>query len=100
MRKRLSRRRRWTLLLAACGVLLVSAGVAYATIPDSSGQFHACVTANGSVTIIDHDAFQNCKLNTQHVHWNQSGAPGPGGASGPTRAARAGGAGRSAWSAG
>ena len=83
MRERLSRRRRWTLLLVACGALLASAGVAYATIPDSSGQFHACVTSNGQVTIIDHDAFQNCKLGSQHVHWSGSGAPGPAGPAGP-----------------
>jgi hypothetical protein len=83
MKERLSRRGRWTLLLAACGALLVSAGVAYATIPDSSGQFHACVTSNGQVTIIDHDAFQNCKLGTKHVHWSSSGTPGPAGPPGP-----------------
>ena len=84
MRKRLSLRKRWTLLLAACGALLVSAGVAYATIPDSSGQFHACVKMNnGQVAIIDHEAGQNCKQNEHHVHWSQSGAPGPAGPQGP-----------------
>ena len=91
MRERLSRRRRWTLLLVACGALLASAGVAYATIPDSSGQFHACVTSNGQVTIIDHDAFQNCKLGSQHVHWSWIRSAGPtpgppaGSAQGPSR---------------
>jgi hypothetical protein len=84
MKKRLSLRKRWTLLLAACGALLVSAGVAYATIPDSSGQFHACVKMNnGQVAIIDHEAGQNCKQNEHHVHWSQSGAPGPAGPQGP-----------------
>jgi collagen triple helix repeat protein len=84
MRERLRRRKLLTLLLVACGALLVSAGVAYATIPDSSGQYHACVkNQNGQVAIIDHTAGQNCKQNEQHVHWSQSGAPGPAGAQGP-----------------
>jgi collagen triple helix repeat protein len=87
MRKRLRGQRRWTLLLVVCGALLVSAGVAYATIPDSSGQYHACVlSGQGQVRIIDHDAGQNCKQNEQHVHWSQvgpPGAPGPAGPQGP-----------------
>jgi hypothetical protein len=84
MKKRMSRRGRWTLLLAACGALLVSAGVAYATIPDASGQYHACVLSGiGQVRIIDHDAGQNCKENEQHVHWNQVGPPGAPGPAGP-----------------
>jgi collagen triple helix repeat protein len=84
MKKRLSLRRRWTLLLAACGALLVSAGVAYATIPDSSGQYHACVhKSSNQVRIIDHDTGENCKQNEQHVHWNQVGPPGAPGPAGP-----------------
>ena len=68
-------------LLAMALLVAASAGIAYATIPDASSQYHACVlTAMGQVRIIDHDAGANCKENEQHVHWNQSG---PSGAAGP-----------------
>jgi hypothetical protein len=67
-------------LLAVALLVAASAGIAYATIPDASSQYHACVlNAVGQVRIIDHNPGDNCKENEQHVHWNQSGAPGPAG---------------------
>jgi hypothetical protein len=84
MKERLHYRRRWALLPAVCGGLLVSAGIAYATIPDASGQYHACVLSGlGQVRIIDHDTGANCKTSEQHVHWSQVGPPGPQGDTGP-----------------
>jgi hypothetical protein len=71
-------------LLAMALLVAASAGIAYATIPDASSQYHACVlTAVGQVRIIDHDAGDNCKENEQHVHWSQTGPPGPAGPQGP-----------------
>jgi hypothetical protein len=65
-------------IASVVALLALSAGIAYATIPDASSQYHACVLSGvGQVRIIDHDAGDNCKENEQHVHWNQSGAPGP-----------------------
>jgi len=66
-------------IASVLALLAVSAGIAYATIPDASSQYHACVlTAVGQVRIIDHDAGDNCKENEQHVHWSQSGPEGAG----------------------
>jgi hypothetical protein len=71
-------------LLAVSAALIISAGVAYATIPDSTGQYHACVSdGQGLVRIIDHGADENCKQNERHVHWGQTGPPGPAGPAGP-----------------
>jgi collagen triple helix repeat protein len=84
MDRRRSRRSVGTVVTLALGALVAAAGVAYATIPDSSGQYHACVhKSNGNVRIIDHDAGQNCKQNEQHVHWSQVGPPGAPGPAGP-----------------
>jgi hypothetical protein len=73
------------LLLAAVG-LAAAGGIAYATIPDGSGVFHACVNAhNGNVRIIDPGASGkagHCKGNEQAVSWNQTGPPGTPGAPG------------------
>lgn len=70
-------------IASVVALLALSAGIAYATIPDASSQYHACVlSAVGQVRIIDHDAGANCKENEQHVHWSQSGPPGPAGAQG------------------
>jgi hypothetical protein len=70
-------------LLAMALLVAASAGIAYATIPDASSQYHACVlTAVGQIRIIDHDAGDNCRENEQHVHWSQTGPPGPAGAQG------------------
>jgi hypothetical protein len=56
-------------LLAMALLVAASAGIAYATIPDASSQYHACVlSAAGQVRIIDHDASDNCKESEQHVH--------------------------------
>jgi hypothetical protein len=64
-------------IAAVVALLALSAGIAYATIPDASNQFHACVLSGvGQVRMIDHDAGDNCRANEQHVHWSQSGAPG------------------------
>ena len=71
------------LIASVVALLALSAGIAYATIPDASSQYHACVlSAVGQVRIIDHGAGETCKENEQHVHWSQSGAPGPAGPQG------------------
>jgi hypothetical protein len=56
-------------IASVVALLALSAGIAYATIPDASSQYHACVlSAVGQVRIIDHDAGDNCKESEQHVH--------------------------------
>ena len=71
-------------IASVVALLALSAGIAYATIPDASSRYHACVSsAVGQVRIIDHDAGDNCRESEQHVHWNQSGPTGPQGAPGP-----------------
>jgi hypothetical protein len=71
-------------LLTMALLVAASAGIAYATIPDASSQYHACVlTAVGQVRIIDHDAGANCKESEQHVHWSQVGPPDAQGPAGP-----------------
>jgi hypothetical protein len=65
-------------IASVVALLALSAGIAYATIPDASSQYHACVSSGtGQVRIIDHDVGDNCRASEQHVHWSQVGPPGP-----------------------
>ena len=67
-----------------------AAGVAYASIPDSSGAFHGCVNkATGVLRVIDPSKNQQCLttgvLAETAITWNQTGpqgAVGPQGATG------------------
>jgi hypothetical protein len=83
--------RRQVLAAAAGGVLLtgVSVGVAWASIPDSSGVIHGCYKpqGNGSNTalgVIDTAlSGGHCPTGDTQLTWNQTGPQGPAGAQGP-----------------
>jgi hypothetical protein len=73
-------------LMAGFTALLVAGGIAYATIPDSSGVIHGCYSkSGGSLRVID-ASVTNCKSTETALGWNQSGAPGPPGPPGVTAA--------------
>jgi hypothetical protein len=73
--------------------LLIAGGIAYATIPDSSGVIHGCVAAsNGTVRVID-SALSSCRSNEQALNWNVTGPQGPQGPEGPGTAGFAAGSG-------
>src|SRR4051812_10807540 len=70
---------------------LAGAGMAYASIPDSDGTFHACVSnSGGSIRMIDPSqagSAGHCVDGETQVSWNKSGqkgAKGPKGATGAT----------------
>jgi hypothetical protein len=73
------RRRRAALVVVA--LALVSAGVAYATIPDGSGVIHGCYTNKGGIlSVIDPATGQTCSSLQTPITWNQQGPkgdPGP-----------------------
>jgi hypothetical protein len=78
--RRLGRR----VLLLGVGVLALAGGIAYASIPDSTGTFHACVlSSQGQVRIIDPSHGGQCHANEAAVSWSQTG---PAGSTGPTGA--------------
>lgn len=78
-------------LVAALVVVVggaVGGGIAYATIPDSSGVIHACYSPNGAkgnngaeLRIVDSDE-ASCNKNQVEVTWNETGPPGADGADG------------------
>jgi hypothetical protein len=77
------RRRIPAALATAAGVLLVVAGVAYATIPDSNGAIHGCYArSGGSLRVID-ASVTNCKAGETSLDWNVQGQQGPQGPQGP-----------------
>jgi collagen triple helix repeat protein len=86
LRLRLSRR---AVAVLALLVGLVTAGVAYATIPDGNGVLTACkLNATGTIRLIDPSlsgVLGRCSasLETQ-ITWNQGGPKGPIGDKGPT----------------
>jgi hypothetical protein len=74
-------------VLAAFAVLVL-AGSAWASIPDSGGVIHACykTTDTSKVRLIDTDAGQTCASNETALSWSQTGPQGPQGIQGETGA--------------
>ena len=74
--------KRWSRMLVAAGVVaVVTGGVAWATIPDGSGQIHACYkTSSGELRVVDPSAGGTCKPSETALAWSQTGPPGPAGA--------------------
>ena len=69
----LLRRRRLAVVTVA--IFAVAGGIAYGSIPDAGGVYHACVTKTGAVRIIDTDTDQ-CKSIETAITFNQKGQPG------------------------
>ena len=71
--------------VAAAGLSAIGA-VAYASIPDADGTFHACVSKGTSVLRVidkaDSSPVNRCFASETEVHWNQTGAQGVPGAPG------------------
>jgi len=90
----LRRRVRVVALLAVVGAA-VAAGIGYASIPDSSGQIHACYPVNGrgqvggdsTLRVVDPSstvrAGRACGRDEVPLAWAQTGAAGPAGPAGP-----------------
>ena len=68
--------------LAAVATALMAGGIAYASIPDSSGAIHSCYTKSGGALRVIDSAVTNCKSTETSLNWNQTGPPGPPGANG------------------
>lgn len=80
-----NRRKRRLFGAALLAGLLLTAGIAYASIPGPDGVIHGCYkTGNpnpGSVIVIDHTA--SCPSGYIALNWNQTGPQGPAGPQGP-----------------
>lgn len=82
--------RRWRRsLLVAFGLVLATAGIAYATIPDSNGVYTACMLKDtGTIRLIDPSItgttlLNHCTQSEQQITFNAKGQPGPAGPAGP-----------------
>ncbi len=65
-------------------MLVVGAGVAYASIPDQSEIIHGCYkAADGKLRVIDTGAGDSCLSSENALDWNQKGPQGPTGPQGP-----------------
>jgi hypothetical protein len=94
MRLRLPVRGRGRLAAFVVVVLgLVAGGIAYASIPDSSGVIHGCFKATGgALRVIDTGAGGACNSSERVLDWNQAGpqgATGPAGPAGPSEGGQA-----------
>ena len=69
----LLRRRRLAVVTVA--IFAVAGGIAYGSIPDAGGVYHACLAKTGAVRIIDTDTDQ-CKSIETAITFNQQGQPG------------------------
>jgi len=74
--------RRLFLVVAAAVAVLITAGVAYATIPDSGGVIHGCFgKSGGDLRVID-ASVTNCQKTESSLTWNIQGVQGPQGPQG------------------
>jgi len=65
-------------------MLVIGAGVAYASIPDQSEIIHGCYkTIDGKLRVIDTGAGDSCGPSETAIDWNQKGPQGPTGPQGP-----------------
>src|SRR5690348_1712174 len=64
----------------------MAGGVAYASIPDSSGVVHACYLKSGGALRVIDNTVADCKSNETALSWSQTGPKGASGARGPTGA--------------
>jgi hypothetical protein len=70
-------------LILATALLGLVGGIAYATIPGSTGTISGCYEKRtGIVRVIDSDAGAKCASYEASISWNQQGQKGPTGASG------------------
>jgi hypothetical protein len=70
--------KRWrTIGLVVVGVLGVSGGIAWASIPDGGGVIHACYKGgNGDLRVIDPSLGGACKASESPLSWSQTGPAG------------------------
>src|SRR3954449_5850205 len=78
--------KRWTRMLVAAGVVAVVTGsVAWATIPDGTGQIDAVYQmSSGDLRVIDPSVGAACRPSETALAWSQTGPPGPSGATSVT----------------
>jgi hypothetical protein len=79
----LSGRVRWA-ALGAIVAGLAAGGIAYASIPDTGGVFHACYKNTGAVRLVN--SASDCNSSETATQWNQTGPQGSSGPSGPAGA--------------
>jgi hypothetical protein len=66
--------------IALTALVVALGGVAYATIPDSSGTIHGCYQkGNGNLRVVESSS--DCRSSEQALDWNQQGRTGPPGSS-------------------
>jgi Collagen triple helix repeat (20 copies) len=74
------------LVVAVAALVIALGGVAYATIPDSSGVIHGCYGPLGVLRVIDPSTGAHCTALETPIQWNQTGPQGPAGPQGPVGA--------------
>ena len=76
----LARRRPVLVSLFAVGAFALVGGIAYASIPDSSGVIHGCYKKSspnqGTLRVVDSEKGQTCSSSENSVNWNQTGPQG------------------------
>lgn len=81
-----------TIGAVAGAIVVVTSGIAYATIPGPNGVISACYLKSGGALRVIDASTTSCKATEQAISWNQQGVPGPTGPAGPPGPAGADGA--------
>ena len=80
-------RRSRRVVVVAAGLLVLTGGIAWASIPDADGVFTACIATDGSIRMIDPSldgTAGHCMGTENRVSWNKKGVEGPKGPTGAT----------------
>lgn len=79
------RRKRWSrvgAVIVVVSIIAVGGGLAWGSIPDPSGEIHACYhKENGALRVVD-SATTSCRTQEVPLSWSQAGVPGPAGPQG------------------
>jgi hypothetical protein len=70
-------------IAAVVAAAVVTAGMAFGTIPDAAGVIHACYGKNGGTLRVIDSGVSTCAQNETSLTWNNSGPRGPMGLPGP-----------------
>ena len=68
------------MVVALIALLMATAGVAYASVPDERGIIHACIVPNSQYLRVIHTEAnppQTCRRNETPLSWSQEGPRGP-----------------------
>lgn len=78
------REHKWSMTVVVVGVAAaLSAGLAWASVPDAAGVIHGCYDGKGALRVVDAETGRACKRKETALAWSERGPKGDRGDTGP-----------------